>query len=131
MNAEDKLNKRLDGELDMLENQLGYIVQASHLRHVTKDSDGKLVPKDKYKIAQEHQLMESAASNIVHAAESLLTLTAELKQALLLNDFLTLNRAVRGRFLTLRNHEKGCKEVLETVRGEMKDLTREMEELMY
>ncbi|KAG5462593.1 MAG: hypothetical protein BJ554DRAFT_4493, partial [Olpidium bornovanus] len=47
---------------------------------------GQIEQKDKYKIAQESYQTECRATNIVRQAEGLLSIIADLKQSLLVND---------------------------------------------
>ncbi|KAJ3219278.1 hypothetical protein HDU67_001897 [Dinochytrium kinnereticum] len=130
MAAEERLNKRLDAELETLESQFGHILRSSFLREGGADSDKSKV-KDKYKITQESQLMEGATANLIHSSESLLSLTAELKQALLLNDFKTLNFGMKHRLATLKRQDEANKSALLKVKDEITEIREEMEHILF
>ncbi|KAJ3067732.1 Mediator of RNA polymerase II transcription subunit 22 [Quaeritorhiza haematococci] len=130
---EEQYNKRLDGEMEALEDNFGYFVKATSLRytHVDKLGQEKTEAKDKYRIAQERQLMEGAAANIIRSSETLLTMTAELRLSLLLNDFRTLNDTVRRRWLTLQKQKETSNTELYRLYQDLKDVTADLENSYY
>ncbi|KAJ9056319.1 hypothetical protein DSO57_1034384 [Entomophthora muscae] len=70
-----ELNERLDIDIDSLIGSFSDIIKCS-----------KVQDKDKYRIQQEQYQIECRAANLVRSCESILTLIAEMKQSLLLND---------------------------------------------
>ncbi|TPX63693.1 hypothetical protein SpCBS45565_g06431 [Spizellomyces sp. 'palustris'] len=129
--TEDDLNKRLDTEIDVLLDNLTHLVEAASLRQSSLTDSSHFETKDKYKIAQERQLMEGAAANIVNSAESLLTLTSELKQVLLLNDFKMLNATLHSRWLTVKDREGKCNNALLDFKDELDRVTTDLEDALY
>ncbi|KAJ3107225.1 hypothetical protein HDU97_004645 [Phlyctochytrium planicorne] len=128
-NSEERLNKRLDTELETLESQFGHILKASFIREQDGASD-KTKIKDKYKINQESQLMDGATANLVHSAQSLLSLTSEIRQALLLNDFKALNFGMKHRMTTLHHQNAASKSTLLEVQKEVVELREEMAQIL-
>ncbi|KAJ3009407.1 Mediator of RNA polymerase II transcription subunit 22 [Thoreauomyces humboldtii] len=113
--TEEDLNKRLDTEIDVLLSNVEHIVEAATMRQPSLADADIQEPKDRARIAQERQLMHGCAANIVNSAQSLLALTSELKQALLLNDFKMLNATVHSRYLTVKDRERRCDDLLRDV----------------
>ncbi|KAJ3042081.1 hypothetical protein HDV00_008163 [Rhizophlyctis rosea] len=139
--ASHKLQDDLSRHIEGLVNNFTAILEASTPQsngrppnatdeETRQSEDTKPIPKDKYKLAQEHQALENSAANMVRAAESLLTLTSELKQALLLNDFKTLNSTIRNRSLTLRYQEEKSMDTLLEFQKELQVVTRQMEDAL-
>ncbi|KAJ3297938.1 Mediator of RNA polymerase II transcription subunit 22 [Borealophlyctis nickersoniae] len=130
--AVEELNSRVRADIQSFILNYSNILNAAPLQQKKFEADDdELEPKDKHKLAQEHQLMEGAAANMVRSCESLLTLTGELKQALLLNDFRSLTSTVGGRWITVRHQEKRNFENLCALQDELADVTREMEDALY
>ncbi|KAI8906527.1 surfeit locus protein 5 subunit 22 of mediator complex-domain-containing protein [Powellomyces hirtus] len=129
--TEEDLNKRLDTDIDVLLGSLTHIVESATLRQPSLTDASLLEPKDRYKIAQERQLMQGAAANIVNSAQSLLTLTSELKQALLLNDFKMLNSTAQSRWLTIKDREAKGNGTLLEFQKELEMVTADIEDALY
>ncbi|KAJ3145397.1 hypothetical protein HDU86_000918 [Geranomyces michiganensis] len=129
--TETELNKKLDKEIDVLIQNLTHIVEASTLQQPALADASELEPKDKYKIAQEKQLMQGAAANIVNSCESLLTLTSDLKQALLLNDFKLLNATAQARWLTIKDREAKSNATLAELQRQLMGMTTSLEDALY
>ncbi|KAI8586704.1 surfeit locus protein 5 subunit 22 of mediator complex-domain-containing protein [Geranomyces variabilis] len=129
--TEAELNKKLDKEIDVLIQNLTHIVEASTLQQPALADASELEPKDRYKIAQEKQLMQGAAANIVNSCESLLTLTSDLKQALLLNDFKLLNATAQARWLTIKDREAKSNSTLAELQEQLQGMTASLEDALY
>ncbi|KAI8853342.1 surfeit locus protein 5 subunit 22 of mediator complex-domain-containing protein [Chytridium lagenaria] len=128
--AVERLNKRLDVEMESLESQFGNIVRASSLRDAGADVD-KAKTKDKYKVTQESQQIEGAAANITHSSHALVSLTSEVKQALLLNDFKTLNFGMKHRHGTLKHEGNESTSTLIKIKDDMTRVREELEDVLY
>ncbi|KAJ3050704.1 hypothetical protein HK097_008310 [Rhizophlyctis rosea] len=124
----DYLNHHLNGLINGFQAILDAATpQANGPTPSNDDDNPDPIPKDKYRLAQEQQLLNNAAANMVRSAQSLLTLTSDLKQSLLLSDFQTLNETIRSRSLTLRYHEEKNMNVLFEFRRELDDVIGDME----
>ncbi|KAI9333244.1 hypothetical protein BDR26DRAFT_1010198 [Obelidium mucronatum] len=105
---EAELNKALDTIMTQFYQNMDHIVKTASMRPEggttsTTTAGVDTTVKDRYRVAQEHQKALGATSNIIHTAETLLGLTAALKQQLLLNDFATLDAGIGGRVKLLQS----------------------------
>ncbi|KAJ3030625.1 UNVERIFIED_CONTAM: hypothetical protein HDU68_008378 [Siphonaria sp. JEL0065] len=108
---------------------MDYIVKTASMR---PEGGGTVAPtagvdvnvKDRYRVAQEHQKALGASSNIIHTAETLLGLTAALKQQLLLNDFATLDAGIGSRVKLLSKEMEENNQVVEELQKELEDARR-------
>ncbi|XP_071948072.1 mediator of RNA polymerase II transcription subunit 22-like [Antedon mediterranea] len=87
-------NKRLKDDVrSMLENftEIIKLAKVEEVGQVSQQTQGE----------QDHNEMQVRAANIVRAGESLMTLVADIKQFLILNDFPSVNEAItkRSRYL--------------------------------
>ncbi|KAI8807824.1 surfeit locus protein 5 subunit 22 of mediator complex-domain-containing protein [Cladochytrium replicatum] len=127
--VEEEFNRRLDAELESLDVNFGHIIRSAPLKHYSTDKFGfdRLYVKDKYKITQDHQLVDSAASNVVRSVEGLLSLTRELKESLILNDFKNLNRNVRTRWEVLSAQRDANSATLGEMKADLDVVIAELE----
>ncbi|KAI9098720.1 mediator complex, subunit Med22 [Phlyctochytrium arcticum] len=128
--TQDELNKRLDVEVDALLENLTHIVEAASLRQKSLSETNKLESKDRYKIAQDKQLMEGSAANLVNSAESLLSMTADLKQALLLTDFRMINTTLYTRYITVKDRQSQCDAELVEFQTQLRGITSKLEDAL-
>ena len=96
-------------------------------------------------IVQDKYVMQGAAANIVglfsplifylirqvRATESLLSLTASLRSAVLLNDFPNTNKQLQSRRLQLERESQVCDDQLSEMKGELGQLLDTMEGALY
>ncbi|TPX53838.1 hypothetical protein CcCBS67573_g09648 [Chytriomyces confervae] len=116
---ENELNKSLDGLIGQIERSMDHIVAVAKMRDPSSStsSSGDRInadTKDRLRVAQEHQKTMGATANIIHSAEALLSLTAGIKQQLLLNDFATLNTGIASRVSVLQTALDGDRQALST-----------------
>ncbi|KAI8618806.1 hypothetical protein BC830DRAFT_886404 [Chytriomyces sp. MP71] len=123
---EAELNKSLDTLIGQLERSMHQIVATAKLRPDAEDdasdkkgNDVNADVKDRHRVAQEHQKSSGAVANIMHTAETLLSVTAGLKQQLLLNDFATLNATLSSRVAlvhrTIRDNDAALDDALDAL----------------
>ncbi|KAI8828818.1 hypothetical protein BJ741DRAFT_625223 [Chytriomyces cf. hyalinus JEL632] len=104
---ENELNKSLDGLIGQIERSMDHIVAVAKMRDPSSSAAS-------LRVAQEHQKTTGATANIIHSAESLLSLTAGIKQQLLLNDFATLNAGIASRVSVLQTALDGDRQAFST-----------------
>ncbi|KAJ3294663.1 hypothetical protein HDU79_010621 [Rhizoclosmatium sp. JEL0117] len=104
---------------------MDYIVKTATMRPDSSSTASVDVNvKDRHRVAQEHQKALGACSNIIHTAETLLGLTAALKQQLLLNDFATLNAGVNARATVLQKGMDSNRDVVKGLQAELAEARR-------
>ncbi|ELR18926.1 Surfeit locus protein 5 [Acanthamoeba castellanii str. Neff] len=119
--ALDAYNKRLDSAVAKLNEHYANILKSAKVG-------------DKVKVLGEEFQVDVQTSNLVTAAESLLTLISELKQAVLLHDFETRNAEVTTRAQQYRDRQDKTKKarvpgcVLQTLHREVQDALLELSE---
>ncbi|KAJ3061399.1 hypothetical protein HDU98_002688, partial [Podochytrium sp. JEL0797] len=123
---ETELNKALDTLVTQLYQNMDYIIKTATMRPeptTTTNAPATIdaTVKDRHRVAQEHQKALGASANIIHTAETLLGLTAALKQQLLLNDFATLDAGVGGRVSVLKKGMLENEAVVEEVEVELRE----------
>ncbi|KAJ1550933.1 hypothetical protein HK096_004147 [Nowakowskiella sp. JEL0078] len=131
----EEYNRVLDHDLKALDDALSHILNASTFRATPveqKNSSQNIFMaqneyKDKYKLAQEQQLVDGAAANIVRSTESLLNMTRQLKQSVLLNDFSELNTLLRSRKKKVEETKQRNIEKLEELKKDLEEVVHELE----
>ncbi|KAI9136318.1 hypothetical protein BKA69DRAFT_1033702 [Paraphysoderma sedebokerense] len=112
---EDSYNKRLDADIDTLVDGIQDLLAISTIGS-----------KDKYVINQEKLQVQSRVSSIIRASESLLTLSSDLKQSILLNDTTTITVLLAHRAQILASQTMKVRETLELLYS---DINKSIEEL--
>ncbi|CAO3699624.1 hypothetical protein G6F70_008989 [Rhizopus microsporus] len=118
--VDDQLNKRIDDDTAKLVDCFTDIVRI-----------GENKDKDKFKVAQEGYQIESQAAQIVRSCESLLSLTNELKQYLLLNDSQTLAQLRKTQSEKLTESTNMIKSKIGTMRSELAKAIFDLETVYY
>lgn len=75
--------------------------------------------------------MQVRAANMVRAAESLLKLVSDIKQYLILNDFVSVNDAITTNSKFFRSKQTECDQKLQTLRDDMVTDLYDLEEEYY
>lgn len=118
--VDDQYNKRIDDDISKLVDCYTDIVRI-----------GENKDKDKFKVAQEGYQIESQAAQIVRSCESLLSLTNELKQFLLLNDAETLAQLRKTQSEKLVESTTTIKSKVNTMRSELSKAVFDLETVYY
>ncbi|XP_064649212.1 mediator of RNA polymerase II transcription subunit 22-like [Lineus longissimus] len=80
---------------------------------------------------QDHYEMQVRAANIVRAGESLMKLVSDLKQFLILNDFMSVNEAIMQNSQLFRHMQIECDNKLMALRDDMATDLYELEDEYY
>ncbi|KAI9258565.1 surfeit locus protein 5 subunit 22 of mediator complex-domain-containing protein [Sporodiniella umbellata] len=118
--VEDQYNKRIDDDVSKLVDCYTDIVRI-----------GENKDKDKFKVAQEGYQIESQAAQIVRSCESLLSLTNELKQFLLLNDAQTLGQLRKAQSEKLVESTTTIKNQVISMKDELSKAVFDLETVYY
>ncbi|KAI8323992.1 hypothetical protein GQ54DRAFT_296430 [Martensiomyces pterosporus] len=155
--AEDRLNKRLDSEIDQLLNSFGEIVSISRIQNANKsaaaqrtsiyddddDDDDDDAPaaqrstandaqnKDKYGVAQEAYSAQTRAATMVRSVESLLSMVADIKRARLVNDTTALTEMANTRRDALLQRTKATRREIEELNSVLDAAVRDLEKVYY
>ncbi|XP_074654893.1 mediator of RNA polymerase II transcription subunit 22-like [Tubulanus polymorphus] len=82
-------------------------------------------------IEQDNYEMQVRAANMVRAGESLMKLVSDLKQFLILNDFVSINEAILQNTRLFKHMQNECDSKLMTLRDDIASDLFEMEEEYY
>ncbi|CAO3679872.1 unnamed protein product [Rhizopus stolonifer] len=118
--VENQYNKRIDDDVAKLVDCYTDIVRI-----------GENKDKDKFKVAQEGYQIESQAAQIVRSCESLLSLTNELKQFLLLNDAQTLAQLRKAQSEKLVESTTTIKSQVNLMKDELSKAVFDLETVYY
>ncbi|KAI8925259.1 surfeit locus protein 5 subunit 22 of mediator complex-domain-containing protein, partial [Entophlyctis helioformis] len=85
----------------------------------------------KIKTAHDALVAEAATANMARAVETLLGLTTELKQTLILNDFAALNAQMLARHQTLSNQTRISRQTLAEMRSDLAAVELQLFEALH
>ncbi|KAM4661996.1 mediator of RNA polymerase II transcription subunit 22 isoform 2-T3 [Discoglossus pictus] len=117
-------NKRLKDDIKSIMDNFTEIIKTARIEEehqVTRSTQGE----------QDNYEMHVRSANIVRAGESLMKLVSDLKQFLILNDFPSVNEAIKERNQQLRALQDECDKKLIALRDEIAIDLYELEEEYY
>uniref|UniRef100_G1Q468 Mediator of RNA polymerase II transcription subunit 22 n=1 Tax=Myotis lucifugus TaxID=59463 RepID=G1Q468_MYOLU len=117
-------NKRLKDDVKSMMDNFTEIIKTAKIEDETQVSRATQGEQDNYE-------MHVRASKIVRAGESLMKLVSDLKQFLILNDFLSVNEAIDQRNQQLRALQEECDRKLTALWEEASMDLYELEEAYY
>nr|XP_028584196.1 mediator of RNA polymerase II transcription subunit 22-like isoform X3 [Podarcis muralis] len=117
-------NKRLKDDIKSVMDNFTEIIKTAKIEEETQVSRATQGKQDNYE-------MHVRAANIVRAGESLMKLVSDLKQFLILNDFPSVNEAIKQWNQQLRSFQEECDKKLTSLRDEISMDFYELEEEYY
>ncbi|KAJ1963214.1 hypothetical protein GGI12_002187 [Dipsacomyces acuminosporus] len=153
--VEERLNKRLDSEIEQLLNSFGEIISISKIQSSDKNaptqrtgmyddgggssgsvaahraSQGDAQAKDKYGVAQEAYSAQTRAATMVRSVESLLSMVADIKRAYLVNDTTALTDMANKRRSALQQRTQATRHEIEELNYALDMAVRDLEKAYY
>ncbi|KAI9591507.1 surfeit locus protein 5 subunit 22 of mediator complex-domain-containing protein [Syncephalis fuscata] len=117
---EESRHRRLDNELDQLADGFTDIIRMATVTN-----------KDKFQLAEEGFALETRATNILFAAESLMSMVSELKRTFVLNETQSLASIVADRMSTLQQEQQQMRDTTQQVITELDTLLQTMEHVYF
>ncbi|RKP25136.1 surfeit locus protein 5 subunit 22 of mediator complex-domain-containing protein [Syncephalis pseudoplumigaleata] len=117
---EESRHRRLDNELDQLADGFAEIIRTASVTN-----------KDKFQLAEEGFALETRATSILFAAESLMSMVSELKRTFVLNETQSIASMAAQRIATLQQEQQQMRDTTRQMVAELDVLLQNMEHLYF